>query len=275
MLDRKASPKPAFAAIWSAPLIALIAFCCAPANTAWAQPPTTRKPAAPSAAASNTPFAYKQIGSPADEPRNGKVEGPKMLKSGEITDQKLFDDYWNFVISQLTWQSNQGDLPKVRTLIKGHLRSGKDPARERLVKTLILPFCTKVAKGKEFSPPTRINAVLTIGELNKVDLVPGGPPQVSLPEARQVLLELLDPKLPVDDMQDALRVAAMVGLLNHIERGGITDDRQKKLAISHLQSLLKAEQPPPGRDAEVHKWLKRLANEVNSGLNGGRVATGR
>ncbi|MBL9123017.1 MAG: hypothetical protein JNG90_05255 [Planctomycetaceae bacterium] len=237
---------------------------CASSERAAAQAP-------PPAAKAPSPW---KVVRPA-EPRNGKVEVPKMLRSGEVTDAKLLEDYGTYMISQLTWPETESDFFKFRNYIKSVLKIGKDPARERLIKQVILPFCTRVAKGPEYSPQARVNAVLVIGDLNQVEPVPNGPPQVSLADARPVLLELVDPQKPVDDLHDALRTVAMIGLMNHLERGGIADDRQKKQALDYMQAILKAEQPPAGRTEAVHKWIKRLANEVASGLNGGRVATGR
>lgn len=265
MLDQLTLPGFAQRARRSIPLILLTAALCAVGSRGAA---AQTDEAAAEEAATASPWKVVRL----KEPAGGRAEGTKMLRSGDLNNQKLFDAYWTYYISQITW--GQHDLADIRTRIKSVLRGSRDPARERLAKQIILPFCSKVAKDPGFSPHARVNAVLMIGELNQVEPVPGGPPQVSLPEARPVLLELLDPKLPVDDVHDALRVEAMVGLMNHIERGGIKDDKQRKQVDSLLQGILNAKEPPQGRRPEIHKWIQRVAGEVRTSLNGGEVVRG-
>jgi hypothetical protein len=226
--------------------------------------PAARKPAVDS--------PWKEIR--LSEPKEAKLEAQKAIREGNISNPKAFDEYWTYYVSQLTWNGNQDNFPKIRSSIRQVLKSAKGDAHDRLAKEVVLPFCQKVAKGKDFSPIARFNALIMVGELCQVEANFGGSGAESLPEARAVLLEFLDPKLPVNDTNDALRLAAMEGLLRHLERGGIRDEKERKQIESAMQSILKTQQAPAGRDAEVHKWFQTKANSVMAGVNGGSVVRG-
>ena len=208
------------------------------------------------------------------EPRGASAQAKKMLRDGPVTDAKTFDAYWGYFVSQLTWHENEDNFAAVRTDIRRYLIGSGGAAHDRLAKNIILPFCAKLAKSKDFSPRARVNAVLTIGELCDVEMDTRGAGVRNLPEARAVLLELLDPQLPVNDTNDALRCMAMEGLLRHIERGGITDDKERQQIETVMQGFVKAQEAPAGRDAAVHKWMQAKASGVLAGINGRAVARG-
>lgn len=270
MLDRTESAIPYFGPVrWCAMGVVVIAIAHGGVPRAMAQAPASRtRPAA----AEKSP--WKEIRS-AEPPSASAALAKKMLVDGDITDQKTFDEYWSFVVSQLTWQQNIDDYARIRTEIRKYLqRSKPGQAHDRLAKEIILPFCEKVAKSKEFSPQTRFNVLMTIGELCQVEMNNAGSGAKSLPEARPVLLQFLDPKNPIDGTSDALRFAAMEGITRHLERGGISDDAQRKQIESAMQSFINAQQAPAGRDASVHKWMQAKANRILAGVNGGAVVRG-
>lgn len=208
------------------------------------------------------------------EPRGASAQAMKMLRDGQVTDSKAFDAYWGYFVSQLTWHENENNFAAVRTDIRRYLQRSSGAAHDRLAKGIVLPFCAKLAKSKDFSPQARVNAVLMIGELCDVEMDTRGAGARNLPEARTVLLELLDPQLPVNDTNDALRCTAMEGLLRHIERGGITDDKERQKIETVMQDFLKAQEAPAGRDAAVHKWMQAKASGVLAGVGGRAVARG-
>lgn len=265
MSDRPESSSTRWISAWRRCLtiaLALSAHLAVETDTAWAQE-TARAAAG----------QWKEDRPP--EPRNGRVEAPRMLRSGEITDQKLFDDYWKYYLSQLTWSEAQNDYHDFRYKIRLALRGASgNAAHQRITREIILPYCLQIAKSDEYSPQSRINALLLIGELNEKEANAAGAGAVALAQARPALLHFLDPKLPVDDLHDALRVTALVGLETHLERGGIKEDRERRQVIEFLQTLLKDKDPPAGRAPLVHKWLQSRANSLRSSLGGGTVARG-
>ena len=131
---------------------------------------------------------------------------------------------------------------------------------------------TIIADDK-FSPLARYNAVLVLGELNASEAA-SGKRAVALPEAVPALIELLDAKRAVDDANDALRVAALVSLIGHAERGGIADKKMRNDVTKRLQDLA-AEEKPSSRGEDVHKWIQRRAQTVLDALGGTNAVAGR
>ncbi|MGD9646696.1 MAG: HEAT repeat domain-containing protein [Pirellulales bacterium] len=199
-----------------------------------------------------------------------RTEAYRMLSQGTMTDQTTFDNYWKGYFAQLTHWSNRDSLGDLR--IKGFkllLRNKNNAVQRHLVRELALPILTKIAQTSRFSPLVRYNAVLMLGDLNEVEPDSTGRGSKSLPAALPILAEFLDTKkYPINDTNDALRVAALVGIEGHLERGGLSED-QIKLVRPALEALARQEQPPQGRDPEVHGFMQARAQGVVSALDRG------
>jgi hypothetical protein len=112
-----------------------------------------------------------------------------------------------------------------------------------------------------------------LGDLNQKEPDPQGRGAIALPEALPILIEFLDPKRPADGgVNDALRLAAIVGIQNHIDRGGIQDGNLRKRAVTLLQQLAKNEPGAAERSPDVANWLQRRAQETLDKLEGTAVA---
>ena len=110
----------------------------------------------------------------------------------------------------------------------------------------------------KFHPAVRVNAMLMIGELNAVEPLGGKPPE-PLPEARTLLMKNAeDPK-----QIEAVKVAAVVGILRHLTLGAIDETEQQKQLDPLMLKLLKSPLPE-GQSAEGHAWLQTLAGQVLS-----------
>ena len=137
---------------------------------------------------------------------------------------------------------------------------------------ITLPKMTEIAKGN-FHPAARMNAMLIIGDLNRKEAVQAVPPQPPEPlvEAVPVMIdELADPK-----QIDAVKVAAMVGLLRHVQadvrqrgpQGGAQqpqriDDATRNRINQVTLDILNLKDPPPGRTPEGHAWMQRRAIDI-------------
>jgi hypothetical protein len=142
-------------------------------------------------------------------------------------------------------------------LVKAKAGAGGQQVYEHLNK-LTLANMSRMSKAP-YCPSTRVNAMLMIGELNGLDAV-------------QELVKTVQ-----DDQQsDAVRVAAMVGLIRHASpEAGITDPAM--LQTVTLAMIAIAETPvPDGDKADGGNWIRAQAAEVlgllgSPGFNGAVV----
>jgi hypothetical protein len=109
---------------------------------------------------------------------------------------------------------------------------------------ITLAYMGKLAAGADIHPAARFNAMLLLGD-------------VGTPEAVPMLVEVVK-----DSKQlDAVKVAAMAGLLRHAEQGGISDADLQKLTIDTMVALAVAPLPKDQR-ADAVCWLRGQAAEV-------------
>jgi len=228
----------------------------------------TARTAAPVPAAPPAPPAgrgFKELRD-VQAPPNAKFEVPRMMRSGQITDQEMFDAWWRFRLSELTLSENG---PKLSVLRKDLVRDWKqglqaptNPAHQRAV-GFLLQGASAIANDQAFSPAARISVVLLIGELNKSESLFGRGPSEPLPDAHAELMRIVQDD-NVSDIQDALRAAALVGLQRHAEN---TIPAAAKQEISDaMKKLAASDQPPAGRGTAVHAWLTARARGILSSL---------
>ena len=87
---------------------------------------------------------------------------------------------------------------------------------------------SKIAKSDKYHPAVRINAMLTIGDLNSVDSIQSAQ-NVPLANAMPVLLETVnDDKLIVP-----VRIAALVGINRHVT-AGVNDPQTQNQIFSEM-----------------------------------------
>jgi hypothetical protein len=202
---------------------------------------------------------------------------------GLLGQEALFDAFYTrYVFAEMT-QTDDASLAKIakdrQKLLADLSRTKSTDAHKRLV-DLALNTMTTVATGN-FHPAVRYNAMLIIGELNDQEVVLIGeqtPPVPSLRALKVMLDELKNP-----DQIDAVRAAAIVGILRHAEYDGQRPDTQRmpadarKTVRDDMLAMLAQADPPPSRSAEGHQWLQRRAVEVLGALGevgeGGNVLT--
>ena len=123
----------------------------------------------------------------------------------------------------------------------------------------------KILAATNFHPAARYNAMLAIGELN--DAEASGPnPAVPHAGAVAVLVDSLK-KGP----SDALRVAALRGLLRHCGLGIANAQVRDSQVIPALLELATS-RPPKDRSPEGHAWMRTLAIESLAALRVSGVA---
>jgi len=166
--------------------------------------------------------------------------------------------------------ADTNDLPAKRHMLHRDLRGAKNAEFHDYAVKRVLEIATKLVNPRaNFHPAVRYNAMLIVGDLNQHEALLVGSeagPAEPLGAALDVMLEALDNPLH----SDAVRVAALIGILRHAELQAMmpaarrwpegTRDRVNERVLK----LAAARQPPPGRSQAGHDWMRRRAVEILS-----------
>jgi hypothetical protein len=195
-----------------------------------------------------------------------------ILRKQELTanDQAMFDDYFNTYRLLLIKETPKSpkDATKFRSTIRYYLTLGSSinrngPAHVRL-NELTIGMMKKFVDG-DFSPYVKVNAMLLIGELNEEEASNASktPAKPLLASLGFMVKALRDPK-----NGDAVKLAAMVGIQRHVEASadGNTDyplaPAARKLITNTMHEIVTQKEPPGGRSADGHAWMRRGAAQV-------------
>ncbi len=186
---------------------------------------------------------------PVDESQKKNVSKVNvMLMAGQFPAGGLaaFDDFYTkYFLARWTQWKNVTKLPEWRGQLRSsHLgrRSGGAQVHDHL-NELMLNFMNKLATGPYYRA-VKVNAMLMIGELNSVEM-----PPAPLPDALKVLVAAVES----DKLSDAVRAAAMVGVLRHAAAGISDEEARRSLTAAMLR--LAAADPPAGPSAAGRQWI--------------------
>jgi hypothetical protein len=203
--------------------------------------------------------------------RNGgtRNEVIEALRSGTISNAQTFENYFKkYELPRMTSHAlrpesesftGKEDLPGYRKLFKSrYLNPAKGAARTRL-NEIVLTFLTGLFGKGPADEVLKYNATLMIGDLTAEDrsTLLYGP-------AYKALLSLAKNSNP---KADYLKVAAMVGLQRHAEAlASITPSPMHDELMNVMVGLLRQQQPPEGRTAGGHAWIRANAAKVLGAL---------
>jgi hypothetical protein len=162
--------------------------------------------------------------------------------------------YTGYFFPRWSVQQDIRNLPHYRQDLMSHLRTAIPGQPRNDLISLALAFLKRLVVG-DFHPAVKINAMLAIGELNRVESS-AGVKAVPLPEALDVLLTAAGS----NKFSEGLRVAAMVGILRHAAAGIPGSDAQKK--VNDLMLRLVAADMPAGSVLSSRTWLVAQAAEA-------------
>ncbi|HVX63484.1 MAG TPA: hypothetical protein VHC19_22880 [Pirellulales bacterium] len=205
---------------------------------------------------------------PITESKPARSKIASVLRAGKATtaeEEKHFTDHFRYHLAAMTWKENVTSLPDMRKKMKNYLgQAGRGAApdlHDRLNKWILEDF-EKVAKDARYPRAIRLNCVLMIGDLDQREAAIGGPAEVPLPVAEPVLFGLFND----ENQHAALRIEALRGLMRHAEHTLTPDQRNELLAAA--VKLIKAPQPPAGKSAVGHMWMRMLSCATVSILAG-------
>jgi len=199
-------------------------------------------------------------------PVDEKLQGERFEISRMLRNQRFENDeerekfrryYLKFALPRWAQPKNHDKLPVLRKELRNELRTGQSGEPHDLLNSMVLAFMQKVGTHPRVHPAVRVNALLMIGELNRVEVVRPGDLPVPLPEALPVLIQTLG----ANDQPEAVRAAAMVGLRYHAEFGELSAEARSTMLRTML-ALVGSNQPPAEMSPDGFLWLRTRATQV-------------
>lgn len=165
-------------------------------------------------------------------------------------------------------QVNSGneDAASMRSEFNRDLRSCRAAAAHEHIADLLQRAMLTICHD-EYHPAVRYNAMLMLGDLNSTEAVRVGQNQAPPVPLLPALISMLD-EFESEEQIDAVRVAAMIGILRHVELAPFRSEGQSLPAslttriIEPMIALVQAETSPDGRSPEGHEWMQRQAIEI-------------
>jgi hypothetical protein len=194
----------------------------------------------------------------ADAEKKGKeAQVRQILKKGtfEGAEQAEFDDYFkNYFFRSWADPSFISKVTDQRARLRNLFQQSRGAAVHDHLLAISLGFL-KILAEKNFHPASRYNGMLAIGELNETEQS-GANVAVPYASALPVLLQTLK-----SGPTDALRVAALRGLLRHCKEGkeGIASSQTRDTEVIPTLLELAKSRPPKGRSPDGHAWMRVLA----------------
>jgi len=183
-------------------------------------------------------------------------------------EQEVFDTYYrDYALARWSEEENAASVGAFRRELRSDFENAKSGRVHDHLNSVVLDYMKIRATG-HYHPATRFNAMLMIGDLNSVE----GKAPVPLPAALPVLLSAVEEPQQLD----AVKVAALVGVLRHLQLDAVKSPDDRK-TVGDAALALAGSQRPPGRTADGHAWMRKLAAEILGELraagDNGAVAT--
>ena len=194
------------------------------------------------------------------------VEGPLADRYQNYRDV-LDAWYTGWLLPRFT-QAESEDPAELRQELNRDLRSCRSDAAHAHIVDLLRRAMTRICE-MDYHPAVRYNAMLMLGDLNSSEVADGGrTPPVPLLSALTVMIDQYEKPEQID----AVRVAALVGILRHAELAPYRPATQpmpeagKDRIVEMLLPLMQAADPLEGRSAEGHYWMQRRGAEILGAL---------
>ena len=245
-----------------------------PAPDSVKKAPVPQKPPAP-----RLNREYGQLQIPEDEQPylRQRATIQKYLRAGQIPsgeEAKFIDYYRKYALARWTFTDRLNQVADFRRELRNELIISHKPGRNNVahdqLSKLVLHFMSICTDPKtlarpeyNFSPVTRFNAIMMIGELNQEEPGPGAAQAKPLPAALPVLLDRATDPLQID----AVRLGALLGLRRHCRL--MPSNAQVPGGISRVMAdLLQAKESERVRSPEGQAWLRLVAVQTFADLKG-------
>ncbi len=165
--------------------------------------------------------------------------------------------YRKLILPSWTQEENYYMLPKMRADLRNELRQGRNGPPHSDAQEILIGAMTRIS-NENFHPAVRYNAMLALGDLNEQEPVGFNGVPTPLPEVVPLLINAL-----TDDKQiDAVKVAALVGLIRHARLGIADQQLVTQKLVPALVKLAEEKTPPAARSADGHEWMRYMAIDL-------------
>lgn len=191
--------------------------------------------------------------------RQEQSEISRMLREGRFANpaaQVQFDTFYrDYFLARWSAIKDVAKLLDYRKELRNNFRLTKSGQVYDHLNTLVLDVMNGFGMGN-YHPAVRVNAMLTIGDLNSAEPQTLSESAVPLSEALPILIAAAEnAQLP-----DAVRAAAMVGVVRHASSKIRDEAARRSLAAAMLQ--LASADVPSGTAAAGREWIAAQAMEV-------------
>jgi hypothetical protein len=207
-----------------------------------------------------------------DPTRRGQVQRQvRQTLTGDLalSENRAFDVFYTqylFPMMTLTDEAELADLTKNRGLfLRDHLAYCTNPDVHQHLVDLTFAEMKKIASDN-FHPAVRYNAMYIISQLNTQEPSRVGANR-AIPDPYSPALPWMLDEFKKEETPEALKVAALLGIIRHLEMDIYrTADRkipaaQRADVIATLTTLAQTATPPAGRSLAAQNWLRRRALE--------------
>jgi hypothetical protein len=167
-------------------------------------------------------------------------------------EEKLLNQYFDFYLAIFYKPVRPDDQANFRTKIYKVVARGAPKTKAHdFVNKKLLDAMTGVLRSNA-DRATKYNAMLLIGDLNESEELRSIRP---MPDALRYLASLVNTDRP---QFEYLKPAALIGLARFAEEKAIPKEQAAELSQTLLK-LVEQENPPPGRNASTHNFMRRSA----------------
>jgi hypothetical protein len=212
---------------------------------------------------------------PSDKLRKSRTDEQKFRTSARavlagqqsISDpaqRSLFRGFFvSYLYPMMTTEEGLKTLGKERQDLLRDLMVAKNPDAHKEVVDFTIPLMAKIVRDKEYRPQARYNAMLILSNLNDVEPNNIGTTP-TLPEPAKAALPIILEQYQKSD-RDEIKLAALLGLARNLEWDNYKQTPMppagRNAIIKELTILAEMKEPPAGREADVHLWMRRRAVE--------------
>ncbi|MGY8767416.1 MAG: hypothetical protein ACKVH8_03135 [Pirellulales bacterium] len=162
--------------------------------------------------------------------------------------------------------SNKAGTKRIEFLKTFYGPSLANPQARPGINILTLAKMTEFIKP-EYHPVVRFNAMLLIGDLKSRENPIGSSSvsEVPLAASLSVIVNALKDK----SQSDPVKVAALLGLRKHCELVSNRPPNQIAAILDIVKEYIATDEPPAGRAADAHLWMRRQAIDIVGVLGSG------
>jgi hypothetical protein len=182
------------------------------------------------------------------------------------TRAKFRQYFLSYLFPMMTTEEGLKTAAQDRQGLLRDLMASRSAEAHREVVDLSLSALTRIVLDKDYRPAARYNAMYIISSLNDVEPSNTGATQ-TLPEPMRLAFPFILQQFQKGDT-DEIKVAALLGLARHLEWENYKQPpstpmqpAQKAAAVKALTELAEGKAAPPGRNPDVHTWMRRRAIE--------------